>query len=116
MSEKHQDLVADLFKDPREIIAEMNNHKALLTHGALGIAGESGELVDVIKKYVMYGKELDYENMIEEMGDIEFYLEAIRQATGITRQQTLEANITKLEKRYPNGSFSNKDAQERKDK
>lgn len=56
------------------------------------------------------------ENVIEELGDIEFYLEGMRQQLGITREQTLEANISKLSKRYHSGSYSDTQAQERADK
>jgi NTP pyrophosphatase (non-canonical NTP hydrolase) len=80
-----------------------------------GVSGEAGELLDAIKKYVVYNKPIDLENVIEELGDLEFYMEKIRQNLGITREQTLVANIEKLGKRYANG-YSDKAAQERADK
>lgn len=72
-----------------------------LMHCAVGIAGEAGELLDAIKKTWVYGKSLDRANIIEELGDIEFYAEALRTLLDITRDEVIAANVAKLEKRYP---------------
>jgi NTP pyrophosphatase (non-canonical NTP hydrolase) len=72
-------------------------------HAAVGIAGEAGEVLDAVKKTWVYGKPLDIENLIEELGDIEFYLQAMRTLLNVSRQDVLRANITKLRKRYPSG-------------
>lgn len=113
---KHEDMVATLVKDGEQIVDEMTGADAHTLHMAVGISGESGELLDAIKKKVIYRKELDMENVIEELGDLEFYMEGLRQAVGVTRQQTLDANIEKLGKRYENFKYSNQSAQERADK
>lgn len=81
----------------------------------MGISGEAGELLDAVKKPTMYGKPWDRDNVIEELGDMEFYMERFRQIMGITRQQTIQHNHDKLSKRYPKG-YSNKAAAERADK
>ena len=82
----------------------------------MGISGEAGELLDAIKKHVIYQKPLDRENAIEELGDIEFYLEGLRQGLGISRQETLDANIKKLSVRYAGLQYSDTAAQTRADK
>lgn len=97
----HAQMVSELAKHPHLILAQMSEKKMDLTHMALGVAGEAGELVDAIKKYSIYDKPLDMENVVEELGDLEFYMERIRQITGITRHDTLYTNILKLRKRYP---------------
>ncbi len=109
-------MVKQLFK-PGELIREqMTSHDMELNHAALGVAGETGELVDALKKYLMYRKPLDRENVVEELGDLEFYMEAIRQNLRISREECLEANYVKLfGKRYPNG-YSDAAAQLRADK
>lgn len=84
-------------------------------HAVSGISGEAGELLDAIKKAVIYRKPLDRVNVIEELGDIEFYLEHLRQVIGISREETIVANEAKLSVRY-NGKYSNQSAQDRKDK
>lgn len=82
----------------------------------MGISGEVGELLDAVKKHVFYKKPLNIEHIIEELGDIEFYMEAFRQCLDIDRRECLQANIDKLLTRYPSGSFSNEDAIARADK
>src|SRR5258708_7497961 len=112
----HTQLVTALVKPGAKILEEMTPDDAHLTHMAIGVAGESGELLDAIKKKTIYQKELDRENVIEELGDIEFYLEGIRQQLCITREECLYHNVMKLSKRYEKLQYSNEAAIARKDK
>lgn len=112
----HTDMVATLAKDGGLILAEMNPKQMHALHMAVGISGESGELLDAVKKVAIYQKSIDMENVIEELGDLEFYMEGLRQGLGITREQTLDANIAKLAKRYEGFKYSNEAAQARADK
>ncbi|MGL5198016.1 MAG: nucleoside triphosphate pyrophosphohydrolase family protein [Aeromonas veronii] len=112
----HAELVQKLAKSGEHIVAQLTPDQAHLWHMATGVSGEAGELLDAIKKAVVYAKPLDRENVIEELGDLEFYMEGIRQGLGITRKEVLQANITKLAKRYPQMTYSNEAAQERADK
>ena len=109
-------MVAALAKPGERIASELTGEDAHLIHMAIGISGESGELLDAIKKRAVYRKELDRENVIEELGDLEFYLEGIRQGLGVTREQCIDANITKLSKRYASLKYSDDAAQQRADK
>lgn len=102
-------------KDGSIIASNLTASNAHLMHMAIGIAGESGELLDAIKKAVIYGKTLDRENAIEELGDLEFYMGGLRFALDIDRDEVIEHNIAKLEKRYATG-YSDKAAQDRADK
>ena len=89
---------------------------AHLNHMALGLAGETGELIDAIKKHTIYGKPVDMPNILEELGDIEFYLQGIRSAFGVTREMCLATNQAKLEVRYASGNYSDRQAIDRADK
>jgi NTP pyrophosphatase (non-canonical NTP hydrolase) len=111
----HEELVTALVKPGEAIAASMTADDAHLMHMAIGISSEAGELLDAVKKAVIYQKDLDMVNVEEELGDIEFYLEGIRQGLGITRQQCIDANIAKLTKRYGT-VYSDRAAQERADK
>lgn len=111
----HPQLVTALCKDGQEIIDSLTPLDAHLWHMSSCLCGESAELFDAVKKAVIYRKEIDVVNCVEELGDLEFYLEGLRQGLNITREQTLEANIKKLTKRYGE-RYSNQAAQERKDK
>lgn len=112
----HPELVRNLFKPGEDILASLDPLKCEILHAALAIPGEAGELVDAIKKFVVYLKPLDRANVVEELGDLEFFLEALRVRLDITREETIEANIAKLEKRYHGGSYSDRHAQQRADK
>lgn len=113
---EHRDLVRSLKKEGDQIAEEMTDEKADAIHMIMGICGEAGELLDAVKKWTIYGKPLDLPNIIEELGDLEFYLEGFRQALQIRRFETIGENVLKLKKRYPSGVYTNKDAIERKDK
>ena len=113
--DKYSDFVWSRTKDGQAILDGMSPTKAELLHSAIGISGEAGELLDAIKKHVFYGKPLDRANVIEELGDIEFYLQMMRTAFGVDCREVIEANVSKLSKRYPQG-YTDRDAIERKDK
>lgn len=110
------DMVKTLAKSGATIAAELTDSDAHLLHMAVGVSGESGELLDAIKKAVIYRKPIDLANVIEELGDLEFYMEGLRQGLGITRDETLEANKLKLGERYKGLKYSDQAAQERADK
>ena len=112
----HSDIVAKLRKPGKDILLSMTEQNMDLTHMAIGVSGEAGELLDAIKKVTIYNKEIDRKNVIEELGDIEFYLAGIRQCLGITRKATLEANVHKFSVRYKDFKYSDKQAQDRADK
>ena len=112
----HSELVKTLAKPGDAILKEMTPHQCNIQHMAIGICGEAGELIDAVKKNSVYQKPLDRENIIEELGDIEFYMEGLRQALDITREETLVHNVAKLSERFKGLKYSNKAAQERRDK
>lgn len=109
-------MVKSLAKNGQAIIDDLDSSKAHLLHMAVGVSGEAGELLDAIKREAIYNKVLDIDNVIEELGDIEFYLEGLRAGLGLTREECLVANMLKLQKRYTSGNFSNQQAQDRADK
>jgi NTP pyrophosphatase (non-canonical NTP hydrolase) len=116
MKEKYGEFVMNLVKPGEAIIETLTPEKAHLLHMTVGISGEAGELLDAIKKYCIYNKELDLENIIEELGDVEFYLAGLRGYLSITRDSILQCNIEKLNKRYHENTYSDKQAQQRADK
>ena len=105
-----------LAKPAMTLSMESTGLKHELNHYAIGVAGEVGELLDAIKKHTMYNKPIDMANVIEELGDLEWYLSSIRRVLNISREDTLLANIEKLSKRYSSLSYSNEAASLRADK
>ena len=85
-------------------------------HIIMGISGEAGELNDAIKKEYIYNKPRDIGHIIEELGDLEFYLQAAYNHYSLNRQEVIQLNAEKLEKRYAGLYYSDEAAQARADK
>lgn len=74
-----------------------------LLNGALGLAGESGEIADIVKKSWMQGHDLDVEHIAKELGDVCWYIAETATALGCDLETIMKMNIEKLKKRYPDG-------------
>jgi NTP pyrophosphatase (non-canonical NTP hydrolase) len=109
---KHVDF---LVKSPHKLKSELEPLDCDILHMLIGLQGEVGELTDCLKKRVIYRQMLDWENLVEELGDIEFYLQRIRTIANVSRGEVLLANIKKLQARY-GGSYSDDKAKSRADK
>ena len=72
-----------------------------LLHSCMGICTESGELMDAVKKTIVYGKALDVVNVKEEIGDLFWYIGLLCNSLGLSFEEIWETNIAKLRKRYP---------------
>lgn len=90
------------------------NQKDVLINGVMGLCGEAGEAIDLVKKHLSQGHELNKEALILELGDVAWYLAETAYALDVSLEEVFKKNIDKLEKRYPNG-FNCKDSIERKD-
>lgn len=95
---------------------EMNTMAEELHHHTTGMSGEAGELLDATKKVWIYGKPVDVEHIIEEMGDLRWYYQSMLNTLGITDEDIQASNTVKLMKRYPSGVFSPEQAIARADK
>lgn len=74
-----------------------------IANGLMGMNGESGEALDILKKYWFQGHELDVEKIIEEAGDVLWYIAELCSGLGITVEDLARHNIEKLYNRYPDG-------------
>ncbi len=72
-----------------------------LLHASIGINTENGELQDQLKKAIFYGKPIDYINLIEELGDLLWYIQLMCNTIDITLEDVIETNMRKLKVRYP---------------
>ena len=79
------------------------NKRDVLINSVMGLCGESGEAIDIVKKWMAHGHELDKEHFIKELGDIAWYLAEAATALDISLEDIFQANIEKLKKRYPEG-------------
>lgn len=91
------------------------NKKEVLINAVMGLCGESGEAVDLVKKHLFQGHELDKEHLAKELGDVAWYLAEIAYVLDVDLETVLTKNIEKLKNRYPEG-FSSLNSINRKDK
>lgn len=77
----------------------------ILSNGVMGLCGESGEVIDIVKKHLFQDHPLDREKLINELGDVAWYIAETAYALDIDLETVLSRNIEKLEKRYPGGKF-----------
>lgn len=77
--------------------------KDVLINSVMGLCGESGEAIDIVKKWLAQGHELDKGKLAKELGDIAWYLAEAATALEIPLEEILAANIEKLRKRFPEG-------------
>lgn len=83
--------------------ADRSNMDRLKLECALGLCGEAGEVAEQVKKHFFHGHELDKRHMIEELGDVAWYLAVLCDAIGSDLDTVMEENLKKLEQRYPEG-------------
>lgn len=79
------------------------SQKDVLINGVMGLCGEAGEAIDIVKKHLAQGHPLDREKLVKELGDIAWYLAETATALDVSLETVLEGNIEKLRRRYPDG-------------
>jgi len=79
--------------DPRDV----------LINGVMGLCGESGEAIDIVKKHLHQGHVLDRDGLVKELGDIAWYLAETAHALDVDLETVLALNVEKLRRRYPEG-------------
>ena len=75
----------------------------LILNGVMGLCGEAGECIDVVKKHLFQGHELDKQKLIDEASDCLWYLSEIASGLEMSLDEIAAHNIEKLRKRYPDG-------------
>lgn len=87
-------------------IVTLNTNVPLLLTASVGLASESGEFSEIVKKVIFQGKELNDDvrfHMLRELGDICWYLANAANALNVDLEEIVKMNVEKLEARYPNG-------------
>lgn len=77
--------------------------KDVLINAVMGLCGESGEAIDIVKKWLAQGHDLDREKLAKELGDVAWYLAEAATALDLDLETILRGNLDKLAKRYPEG-------------
>lgn len=79
-----------------------------ILNGLMGLNGEAGEAIDILKKYFYQGHQLDKDHLAKELGDVAWYLAISADAIGYDLETVLQMNVDKLKARYPDGFDSEK--------
>ena len=111
----HREFVRNLCKPGSVIAEELTPEDCHRLHMAVGISGEAGELLDAVKKATIYRKPLDIPNIVEECGDLLFYIAGMLDSIGVDIESAMAANTSKLSIRYGK-SYSDAAAIQRADK
>lgn len=96
----------------REDIDDIDGRLSALNHASLGMNTEQAEFADALKKRLIYGKSLDRTNMLEELGDLLWYVALALRALSSNFSEVFDMNIRKLQKRFPD-KFTEERALER---
>lgn len=89
-----------------------NENDLLIVNGVMGLCGESGECIDLLKKSMFQGHELDKVHLAKELGDVAWYLAVSAYSIDYDLERVLQMNVDKLRARYPDG-FSAEHSQNR---
>jgi NTP pyrophosphatase (non-canonical NTP hydrolase) len=100
LTEHTPDFVRLSHKDGTPYDAEHNMMVARSIHACLGLMSEVGEVADALKKHLIYDRALDQINVMEESGDVSWYLALLLSAVKRTMQEAMDKNIAKLKQRF----------------
>ena len=103
IAENQSNLTANEYQKAALRTANSENLEDLLLNGVLGLCGESGEVSDHIKKWKFQGHDLDKEKLLNELGDVCWYIAVLAKALETDLETVMNLNIKKLKNRYPNG-------------
>ncbi|GIN74010.1 nucleotide pyrophosphohydrolase [Bacillus sp. J14TS2] len=92
----------DFQADSMRTMPKINDELAMANY-CMGLAGESGEVVDQLKKVIFHGHNFDREAIEKELGDVLHYLSGIATLLDISMEEIAYKNLEKLKKRYPEG-------------
>lgn len=83
--------------------ASAKDKSELIENGVMGLCGESGEVIDILKKHKFQGHELNLDKMVDELGDVLWYIAITAEGLGVDLETIMRLNIEKLMNRYPEG-------------
>ena len=95
--------VNDYQKEAMTLLNPALTEKDVLMNALMGLCGESGEAIDLMKKHLYQGHDLDKEKLVKELGDIAWYLAEAATGLNIDLSEVLQRNLDKLHVRYPQG-------------
>lgn len=79
------------------------DEREVLINGVMGLCGESGEVIDIVKKHISQGHPLNKDKIVEELGDVLWYIAELATILNVTIEDIMKYNINKLSQRYEGG-------------
>ena len=100
--------VDDYQQEAMTLLNPALTEKDVLMNALMGLCGESGEAIDVMKKHLFQGHPLDRAKLLKELGDVAWYLAEAATGLGVPLSEILQGNLDKLHARYPQGFDTNR--------
>ena len=100
--------VDDYQQEAMTLLNPALTEKEVLMNALMGLCGESGEAIDVMKKHLFQGHPLDRAKLLKELGDVAWYLAEAATGLGVPLSEILQGNLDKLHARYPQGFDTNR--------
>lgn len=100
--------VDDYQREAMTLLNPALTEKDVLMNALMGLCGESGEAIDVMKKHLFQGHPLDRAKLLKELGDVAWYLAEAATGLGVPLSEILQGNLDKLHARYPQGFDTNR--------
>jgi len=103
--------------DHKKALERTNRTSTRIAHGLLGLMGELGELAGAYEHWIYYGHgAMDLTNLKEELGDVLWYVALLCNAVGLSMDDVMGANISKLRQRFPDKFESTLALEENRDR
>lgn len=93
---------------------EITDDQVMLAWNAIGLTGEAGEVAELAKKQIFHHHGLDVEKWRKELGDVLWYVAALCSNLGLTLDEVMQANVAKLQARFPDGYTADRTTAEHK--
>ena len=95
--------IDDYQKEAMTLLNPALTEKDVLMNALMGLCGEAGEAIDLMKKHLYQGHELDRQKLVKELGDVAWYLAEAATGLGMPLSEIMQGNLDKLHRRYPQG-------------
>ena len=92
----------------------ISDSQVMISWNALGLAGEAGEVAELVKKGIFHQHGIDQEKLKKELGDVLWYVAALCSNFGISLEDVMQHNVDKLKARFPDGWDSNRTTEDHK--
>ena len=93
----------DEYQELAQRTSNTRHYRDKINNGVMGLNGEAGECIDIVKKWTYQGHSLDVDEFCEELGDVLWYVSECATGVGLRLEDIARKNIEKLRARYPEG-------------